>query len=302
MDNLYTYRHFELAVGCEFPLPELPQRTNTTSSPAVRIQEVSKSDLTTGISPHSISCIDHNFQNADTGGIRCRNGEEVSVAIEDEVTPRIRWIVLGSALGTILVQRGDLVLHGDVVSISDDAAIAILGPSGAGKSTTAAAFDTAGYPILSDDIVDIRYRDGIPTVYPGVPNVKLRQETATELGFDSPIASDQPSNHNRSKRYYPSRERGSQSPRELIGVYILADGPQLSIEELDGTDGIMEVIRQTHLINSHDGETAREHHLDQCATLTADVPIKRLTRPRVLDQLPQVREHVLSDIQCRIEG
>jgi len=51
----------------------------------------------------------------------------------------------------------------------------IVGSAGAGKSTTAAAFASIGYPILSDDIAPIREKGREVTVGPGSPRICLRK-------------------------------------------------------------------------------------------------------------------------------
>jgi len=76
------------------------------------------------------------------------------------------------------------VLHASAVSIDGKAAI-FLGPRGAGKSTTtAAAFGAEGYSVLEDDVVAIRFDEGVLTVVPGVPQLRLKSDAAAALGVE----------------------------------------------------------------------------------------------------------------------
>ena len=92
--------------------------------------------------------------------------------------PMLRFHVLGIALSVILQQRGFLLLHG-AACVLGDVAVAFVGHSGTGKSTTTAAFAANGLPILTDDLLTIRFdAEGYPEVCPGIPTIKLWPETA----------------------------------------------------------------------------------------------------------------------------
>ena len=82
-----------------------------------------------------------------------RRGREVwadwpeNYSLEDACT-----YLLGPVMGFVLRLHGVVCLHASAVALGDRA-FAIAGLPGAGKSTTAAAFASAGFPVLSDDIV-----------------------------------------------------------------------------------------------------------------------------------------------------
>ena len=80
----------------------------------------------------------------------------------------IRVFLLGSALGAVLLQRGQLVLHGNAIRIGDQCMICA-GSSGAGKSTLAAGFMQRGYQVLADDVVPM---DRQCRALPGFPHIK----------------------------------------------------------------------------------------------------------------------------------
>lgn len=73
-----------------------------------------------------------------------------------------------------------LLLHASAIEF-DDTVLAFCGDSGSGKSTTAAVFEDAGYPMISDDVLSIGNSDnGSPTCYLG-PAISKLDETSTEL-------------------------------------------------------------------------------------------------------------------------
>jgi hypothetical protein len=84
--------------------------------------------------------------------------------------------LLGPVLGFALRLRGVLAFHASAVLINERAVV-LVGPSGAGKSTTAAAFATAGVPVLADDVVAVRVVDGVTLAYPSYRLLRLWDES-----------------------------------------------------------------------------------------------------------------------------
>ena len=74
---------------------------------------------------------------------------------ENAPTRNVRLFLLGSVMGLLLHQRGDLPLHANAIEI-DGKALAFAGPSGSGKSTLAGAFHDRGYRVIADDVCVVR--------------------------------------------------------------------------------------------------------------------------------------------------
>lgn len=89
----------------------------------------------------------------------------------------IRTFLLGSCLGSILIQRGIFQLHANAIEINQQA-ISFTGDSGIGKSTLAAAFIQQGYSILGDDVCAL---DKNHAVMPSVPHIKIWQDASDKL-------------------------------------------------------------------------------------------------------------------------
>ena len=91
--------------------------------------------------------------------------------------------ITGPALGILLHQCGDLVLHAAAVEI-DGRAIVLSGLAGSGKSVLAAAFAKRGHSVLGDDLCRISF-DPVkgPLAQPEGPYVKLWPRVAERMGY-----------------------------------------------------------------------------------------------------------------------
>lgn len=96
----------------------------------------------------------------------------------------VRFHLLSTALVVLLIQRGNLLLHGSAVSMGDHA-VGFLGDGGMGKSTLAAQLGLMGCPIVSDDLLVFTEEDGDIWVSPGPPFLKLWPDSASELLLDN---------------------------------------------------------------------------------------------------------------------
>lgn len=105
----------------------------------------------------------------------CPNAEEGDVAT----------FAFGSALGTLLYQRGILALHGSAVRTSKGAVI-FSGEKGAGKSTLASALCVRGWEFMSDDVCAVHLENGTPVLYPGLSRAKLANDSYSQIYGHSP--------------------------------------------------------------------------------------------------------------------
>lgn len=132
------------------------------------------------------------------------------------------WLV-GPGLGLILSQRGAPSLHACAVSLAGRAvAVAVAGDSGAGKSTAARALLQRGHRLLAEDqaVIDPASR----LLHPGVPDLRLRAETARWFGDGMEEGAWVGSEGD--KFTVPSlRDRFDPHPRLLAAVFVLASDP-----------------------------------------------------------------------------
>jgi hypothetical protein len=87
-------------------------------------------------------------------------------------------------LGSLLMQRGLVVIHASAVMVGG-AAVLLCGPSGVGKSTLAAALNLRGYKLIADDIcVSEFHSSGQLVTRPDGCRLKLWREAIGKLSLE----------------------------------------------------------------------------------------------------------------------
>jgi len=228
------------------------------------------------------------------GSFRVEGGDRIVCDPLDEAAEQrefFRRLIENELLGLILYQCDHLVLHASAVSIDGKAAI-FLGPRGAGKSTTAAAFGAEGYSVLEDDVVAIRFDEGVLTVVPGVPQLRLKSDAAAALGVEETTTSSEESWYE--KRMLTVEEIPDPAP--LAGCYVLSLGDSCALKPVTGSDQILNLISQTHargLLGDTDQSPA---HFEQCARVSELVPFHLLKRPQDHGLLPSIVALIVEDV------
>lgn len=107
---------------------------------------------------------------ADGGRIRCRPLHDTSPSV-------LMHFLFGQALSFALLQQGLEPLHAGVVRI-DNQAVALVGDCTFGKSTLVASFASAGYRVVTDDLLIVTREDRRLTANPGTGRIKLNLDSA----------------------------------------------------------------------------------------------------------------------------
>jgi len=182
--------------------------------------------------------------------------------------------LLGPLLAFVLRIRGMLCLHASAVVI-DGHAVVLAAPHGGGKSTTAARFSDRGLPVMSDDVVPIRWKEDLPVADAGYPRLRLWDETAQTLyGNADALPRLTPT---WSKRYLDlqSGQRQFAGTEQPIGaIFILGERrPGVpSVERLRGHDAALRLIANTSM-GLHLDAASRVGELEGIARLTGRVPV-----------------------------
>jgi hypothetical protein len=229
---------------------------------------------------------------ADGRRITCRRIEESSVE-------SFQVYMLGQALSFALVQQQLEPLHATVVVV-DDRAVAFLGGSAFGKSSLAACFLNTGYRLLTDDLLIVQETSGVVLAYPGPPRIKLFPMVAGR--FLGHPADGVPMNAETDKLILPlDVRRRCDRPVPLHTIYALAAPrdacrlPHVRIDALTSREAFIALMAGTfNRQHVSRGRSARQFGI--MTGLTARVPIKRLTYPRSIERLPDVRAAVLADL------
>jgi hypothetical protein len=206
--------------------------------------------------------------------------------------------LLGQALSFALVAQGLEPLHATVVVV-EGRAIAILGSHAFGKSTLAASFVGAGYPLLTDDLLLVRADRAGFVAHPGPARLKLFRNMAARFFGD---VSAVPMNPETGKLVVPLETgRGWPRPAPLAAIYVLASprlacrNGRVAIEPIAHRDGFVELVRSTFNRWVATPERAARQ-FDAMTALANAIPIRRLTYPRAVDRLADVREAIRGDL------
>lgn len=204
--------------------------------------------------------------------------------------------LLGQALSFALVNQGFEPLHATAV-VARDQAIAFLGDSGYGKSTLAATFLSAGYRILTDDLLIVRDE----FAYPGPSRLKLFPSIAQEfLGISGDGAS---MNTTTRKMILPLGPAFTQSaPVKLRAIYCLTPLSELCpnqdihFQTLSVREAFLEIVRNTFNTCITNAPRLRRQ-FTEASRFAAAYPVRRLLRPCDLTRIAAVRDAILDDLK-----
>ncbi|MDE3127330.1 MAG: hypothetical protein KGL38_04950, partial [Gemmatimonadota bacterium] len=181
-----------------------------------------------------------------------RRGDEVWVRGPEGFSPETAaTYLLGPVIGLLLRLRGVVCLHGSAVAVGGNRAIAFVGDAGAGKSTIAAAFALRGERVLTDDIAALSRHGSVWEVEPGVPSVRLWDDSVALL-LDTPEALPLMA-AGWEKRHLDLASRGAgfsaDRPLPLAGVFVLVPGPDGSgagPRRLPLREALIALVRNTY--------------------------------------------------------
>jgi hypothetical protein len=169
---------------------------------------------------------------------------------------------------------GRTCLHGGALLVGDRAVV-VFGDKEAGKSTTMATAATAGFSVLSDDLVVL---DGT-TLLAGPRSIDLREEAAKRFGGRPlGIVGDRP-------RWRLACPDGP-AEAELAGFVRLAWGERLAISPLPARERLDTLFAQHYAMP---GPGRPDHHLDLAA-----MPMFELMRPRRLDLVGEALRQIVT--------
>lgn len=233
------------------------------------------------------------------GYLQIRDGREIIIDPVPSVDfAKVRVVILGAAMGTLLHQKGLLVLHSSAVAIKSGAAL-FVGNKGMGKSTTAASLYARGHQFLSDDIVPIDVGpEGELIAFPSYPQLKLWPEILRALGNDPDAFPKLATNFE--KRFQTVEHRFDHEPVAVKTIFVLDSNQDTELEAIGFQERVIELLRNLYvarfgneLIGSGGGV-----HLAKCAALAQRVPMYRLKSPSLLGELQAkaelLEQHIIS--------
>lgn len=227
-------------------------------------------------------------------------GREIIYQPAPDATPDdIRVFLLGSALGALLHQRNDLVLHAGAVVI-DGAAVAFMGKSGAGKSTLSSALRLRGHPLLTDDLCVIRPGPGGALLaHPGFPQAKLWLDSLDRL--ELPAEGLRRIRHKLEKRAVPLSPGEGFHP-EAVPVrklYLLRprNEPGIEIRPVVGPAKFLALKEQTYRFQFMADADSRTGHFHHALRLAQETPLATVARSRGEFLIEELADRIEADLR-----
>lgn len=234
----------------------------------------------------------------DIGKVKISDGELITAEpLADLIgSDEINLIpfLLGPVMALLLHQRGFLVLHGSSVKVQEGA-VAFLGYRGNGKSTTAINLYKDGYPLVTDDILAIKFNtQGLPVVYPGYPHVRLNEDAYNQVKDNTDILT--PIRTIVGKMFCDASYDFSPEPVILKRIYILERDNKIGVSSLKSQENLIDLIRHS-VANRIFQHTAQRGNLIYCAQLVNNVSVKRLEISHSFSDIPELIRIVEKDLE-----
>ncbi|BDZ71695.1 hypothetical protein [Methanobacterium petrolearium] len=234
----------------------------------------------------------------DIGKVKISKGELVCVEPiadldgSDEVN--IIPFLLGPVMALLLHQRGFLVLHGSSVNVNG-VAVAFLGYRGNGKSTTAINLYKDGYPLVTDDILAIKFnKEGKPVVYPGYPHVRLNEDSYNLVKDNTDILT--PIRTIVGKIFCDASHGFSPEPLICERIYVIEKGDTMGISTLKSQENLMDLIRHS-VANRIFQHTTQKENLIHCAQLVNNVTVKQLEITHSFGKIQELVKMIEDDLE-----
>lgn len=270
---MFFYSAYGLCWQSDWEIPEL-QEIPPQGSPDVvvrggRVPAALDEPLLRGVF-YQIQGDDFLFHLPEVLSFWVRQGKEIVMQVSQNCpSATFRSMLLGTALGALLHQRGRLILHASAV-VGASGALVFAGVSGSGKSTTAAALVGRGYRLLCDDLCLLSIRSGEIWVEPAAAKLKLLPAVAEQLEWNPDL---KPMRAAVAKREALVPEMFCNSSARLQRVFVLSVEHRPGTATLTTSRAVAELLRHSYrgvFLQPHQ----RAAHLDQITRVAAAVPVK----------------------------
>ncbi len=220
--------------------------------------------------------------------VNVEGGSVTVPADADEVRREERLWSIPATL--FLLARGDLPLHAATVEVNGRA-IVLAAPGTFGKTTLAAAFLSAGYRLLSEDLTCVRV-DGGPCVVPGPAMLRVRRDVAARLE----IANVRQLAESEHRVHFAVEEslRGDCSPVPLGAiVFLRVSDDGFRIESSSSATAVRDLWSLSGTLPT---DRDRTHSFAGAAELVRSVPVLDFFRPVRYEALPQTIEFLAEHV------
>lgn len=230
------------------------------------------------------------------GRFKVEYGQTITIepdALVDEAS--LRLFILGPCLSALLLQRGNYVLNGDVFSVNQQYACAIIGHGGVGKSVLTQALLNQHHSLLSSGLCVI---DAKGQVQPGYPRLQLWSNALKLLSLEKP---EQRIRSSLEKWYVTADHHFCNKAQPLRSVYLLHthNKPGVSFMPVKG----FAKFNQLRGYTAH--QSVIEHLVDfrqyqlRGTSLANQIHIAKIARPDNENTVKALVEHICRDLEGR---
>lgn len=297
----YNYAAFGLRIGSDLPLPNLI-RAEPGADIRIRLHNFAEGEIESEMSAaerfERAGCIVRMSADKNScewkgiGRSLVRHGTEILIEPAKGTDPSaLAPFICGALMGSLLCQRGSLVLHGSMVLV-DGEGYGILGDKGAGKSTLAAHLRNRGHLLVTDDLIPVDLAGDAVTTRSGYPQIGLWSDSAGSIGLDPDELPRVNSLFDKRSFAVPGGFYEGKVPVKYL--FVLEDSGTPEILRLGPRESFIEVVKNTYLNRYLRALNQTAEHFRQCEAIVRSVPVFRVLRPRRFEMLPQVTEMIES--------
>lgn len=195
--------------------------------------------------------------------------------------------------------RGGLFLHGSAVRV-DGQAIAFLGLSRGGKTTLAGAFAKAGYPFMTEDVIELVPSGDAYWLQPKHSRLRLFVDSAAWL-LGGEFAD--PEDDNKHSLAAGDALPFSDAAVPLARIYVLGRDHEkpLAISRFAGPAALAQLLPHSFVLDVEDKPRLRAQ-FGRIAELSERIGVCGLDYPRRYEELPRVTAAILADISTSREA
>ncbi len=208
---------------------------------------------------------------------------------------------LGPIMSLWLEQQGYLVLHASAVLI-DNKAVLFLAESQQGKSTLAAAMVKMAYPLLSDDLLAVKYSQAEDRfyAYPSYPVIKLWPDQFKRLFANQSAASflDEDLKKCRARIDHINPELFCTRPYQLASMYKLCrrgTSKKIVIKPISRVESVTALIRFSFAAPIMIAAGWQPRRLSEFSRLSSHVPVHNLIYPSEIESLDSVCNQIINN-------
>jgi hypothetical protein len=213
----------------------------------------------------------------------------------------VEIVLAGLAFSFWLERRGVATLHGSAASI-DGSGVGFLAARGTGKSSLVTHLTANGDPLITEDLLVVKWPEGDPHVQPGLAQLRLWPEQAARF-VDDWESLERP-HPGFSKRKVPVGADGlgvfASGPVPLRRLYVLDrlvdDARPPELIELPSAAAVVLLLRNSYLPEIGEKFGWQQRRLIQLTDLLTMVPVRVLRYPTGVEYLPAVRAAIVADL------